>query len=197
MLQRLLQRFWIVLPLLLVFVVGMLVQRHLSAPVHGRVTSSGKQSVVTAQKASMAKEPPASASNEYFTLTLPAGFTSQSSTIPPGLLYAQTFLKPSIEGTLIVSVGISDLPREDLSANTSYTSRVQQPERYQSSTIVIGDAVIHTMNDTKSDAIAAFWVHGPRLATISVTTGLDNPNKVNDVTQIKTLRQILDAWQWL
>lgn len=139
--------------------------------------------------------PPATAeNNRYYELDLPPGYTPQATTQPTGLLLAQTILKPGPAGTLIITIGVSDLPAGGLNANSSYALRVHTPDTYSLSQLK--GTTVFTRTDGVNGEVVAFWVHGDRLATISVTDGVSNAGGGDTVVDRATLQTIIESWHW-
>lgn len=129
-------------------------------------------------------------------MALPIGYRQQSaSQDTPGLLYQQTIIKSSMSGSLVIAIAISS-NASGLSENTAYNLRLRDPVRYKMTTQVIKGESVITANDTQFEAVAAFWVHADKLATISISSGLQNPATDNNTEEIKVERTLLAAWQW-
>jgi hypothetical protein len=149
----------------------------------------------TGSRPSASEAPPATAEgNHYYELDLPPGYTAQAATQPAGLLLAQTILKPGPAGTLIITIGVSDLPAGGLSANSSYALRVHAPNTYSLSQLK--GTTVFTRTDGVNGEVVAFWVHGARLATISVTDGVSNAGGGDTVVDRAVLQTIIASWHW-
>ncbi len=178
----------------ILIVAGIAFERIISAPSHGRITTSSSRFKPSSSKPTAA--PASDIQTEYFKLALPAGYKQQAgSHAVPGLLYQQTIIKSSMSGSLVISIAISSLG-SGLNENTSYRLRIQDTARYKLATQAVqGDKVTIT-NDSQSASLVAFWPHGDKLATIGVSSGLQNPAVDNNVDEIKALQPLLAAWQW-
>jgi hypothetical protein len=88
------------------------------------------------------------------------------------------------------------MPEGGLAGDSSFRLREKDTGRYQLSSQAAGSDIIHIANDKQSAAVVAFWPHGGYLATISVSSGVDNPSSDDNATQIKALQPLLKAWQW-
>ncbi len=189
------RRCWFsLLTLFILIASGIAFGRIISAPSHGRITTSSSKFKASSPKPTTT--PASDIQTEYFQITLPAGYKQQArSQTVPGLLYQQTIIKPSMSGSLVISIAISSLGG-GLSENTSYRLRTQDATRYKLATQVVqGDPVTIT-NDSQSASVVAFWPHGDKLATISITSGLQNPTTDNNASEINALQPLLAAWQW-
>jgi len=185
--------FGVCLALLLVIIVAVKI---VSAPSHGHTTTSNLKLKTTHARAP-APAPASTVQNAYYRLDLPVGYVNQStSTTTQGLLYQQNLVKASTLGSLIIAIGISQLPPGGLSEDSSYKLRSQQPDRYQITSESIGGSNVQLANDSQTAAVAAFWVHGDKLATISVTTGLGNPSSDDNATQVRAIKTLLQGWHW-
>jgi hypothetical protein len=135
--------------------------------------------------------------NSYFSLTLPAGFSVQAGNqTAPGLLYNQTLVQTSLDGTLLVSISVKDLPAGGLTADSSYQLRSQQPAQYVLSNKTINGESVTIAAASQSDGVVAFWPHASYLATISATTGLNNADASNVPQEEAALLSLLNSWQW-
>lgn len=189
------RRYWFSLWMFSILIVaGIAFERIISAPSHGRITTSSSRFKPSSSKPTAA--PASDIQTEYFKLALPAGYKQQAgSHAVPGLLYQQTIIKSSMSGSLVISIAISSLG-SGLNENTSYRLRIQDTARYKLATQAVqGDKVTIT-NDSQSASLVAFWPHGDKLATIGVSSGLQNPAVDNNVDEIKALQPLLAAWQW-
>jgi hypothetical protein len=128
----------------------------------------------------------------YFQLPLPAGYEAQAASQSGPLLYQQTLIKPSDEGSLIIVIAVLS---QALTTNSSYTSEIQQPARYHFTSKSVDGDTVEIADDTQSGGIVAFWPHGSYLATIGISSGIDNPGG-DDSDELTALRPLLAAWQW-
>jgi hypothetical protein len=182
--------------LLLVIIISKL----LTAPVQGHkiaVDHAIKQSQSTTPK----PVPASILQNQYFRLQLPIGYSPQTNTapLPTGILLTQTILKTSTNGTEIITVSVTGLPTGGLANNSSYQLRVQSPQIYKITTQTIaGDTLsLSKRIDGQSGEVVAFWPHGAWLATVSLTTGLDdNSSDSQQTANLTDLQTLLANWQW-
>lgn len=189
------RRYWLSLLVLFILIAsGIAFGRMISAPSHGRITTSSSKFKVSSSKPTTA--PASDIQTEYFRLALPAGYKQQAgSQTVPGLLYQQTIIKPSMTGSLVFSIAISSLGG-GLSENSSYRLRTQDATRYELTTQAVQGDTVTITNDSQSASVVAFWPHGDKLATIGVSSGLQNPAADNNANEIKALQPLLAAWQW-
>lgn len=185
---------WLMLTVVVLAVVGF--GHVISAPSQGHeVTVDTKLSPTLSQPAA-APTPASNLSSTYFTLALPVGYKAQAPQTVAGLLYEQTVIKASSFGSIVISISIEAMPDGGLAGDTSYNSRVQQPDRYTLTTKnIAGDNVV-IANDAQSAAVVAFWPHAGYLATIAASSGLDNPDSGNNADEVAALTTLLNAWQW-
>jgi len=188
-------RSWLVLVVLLLAAVIAMV-RFLSAPSQGHITSVHDQ-LTKAQTTPKQKLAPATTiSNDYFSLPLPPGYVQQGASVPPGLLFAQTVTKSGALGSLIIGIAVKPMPDGGLSGDSSFQLRQQQTARYALSTQQIDGDTLHIANDKTSAAVVAFWPHSKYLATLSISSGLDNPSSDDNADELAALQPLLAAWQW-
>ncbi|MDB5170327.1 MAG: hypothetical protein JWO35_21 [Candidatus Saccharibacteria bacterium] len=183
--------------LLVVVGAGIMAVRAVSAPSHGRITTSSSSKLkISSPKQAIPVAPASEVQTPYFQLALPVGYKQQSSSqTVPGLLYQQTIIKASSAGSLIIAIAITPLG-SGLNDNSAYRLRTQDTARYKLTTQTVQGESIVIANDAGSSAVVAFWVHGDKLATISVTTGLQNPAANDNADELKALQPLLAAWQW-
>lgn len=190
------RRFWVILSICaLILITCAIFVRVISAPSHGQITDSLP---ATLKISGPKQKPPAPASEiqtPYFNLALPVGYRQQASQTVSGLLYQQTIIKSSTSGSLVIAIGLSSLGA-GLSDNSAYRLRTQDLGRYKiTNQSVRGESVV-IANDAQTAAVVAFWVHGDRLATISVSSGLQDPAANDNIDEIKALQPLLEAWHW-
>jgi hypothetical protein len=179
-------------------ILGVIIIHDLTAPVHGTIihTTAGLKVIKASQTPIVA--PDVTSKNSYFSLTLPAGFTPQAnSATPAGLLFYEMSLKHSLDGTLIVSITVKNLPPGGVSGDSSFETRVVQPTQYQASSISVAGDMIAVSSATVNDGVVAFWPHKSYEATISVTTGLGDGGSGSQSDELATIKQIIAGWEWL
>lgn len=167
-----------------------------SAPVTGTqvVAEKGLQTKKVAAKSPAGQT---AVSGEYFNLNLPAGFRAQAnSQSTPGLLQQKTLIKPGDFGSTVVNIGVKNLPEGGLQGDSSYALRVNKPNQYSLTSINAQGQTVPVAVDSQSAATVGFWVHGPYLATISVSSGLGNPSPETTQEQLKVLQTVISGWQW-
>ena len=184
-------RWLLVLTVVSLLIVG--VVRHVSAPVHGRNVAVDVK--LQPKRQTTATPPATTVQADYFQLDLPTGYKPQAAQTVPGLLYAQTLVKPSTMGSLLINIGIKNLPEGGLSGDSSYRLR-EQSARYRLSSQTVHGETVQIANDAESAAVVAFWPHGGYLATISISSGLGNPAADDNATELAALQPLLKAWQW-
>lgn len=167
-----------------------------SAPVHGRPSHSVYKFVNKSKPKGTPIIPASEIQTAYFDLPLPAGYRQQSVNSVPNLLYSQTVVKTSLSGSIIINIGLKQLPNGGLEGDTNYRLRMEQSGHYKlENQNIKGDRVV-TANDNQSAAVAVFWPHGNYLATISASSGLDNPVSDGNAQELAALWPLLQAWQW-
>ncbi len=164
-------------------------QEKVSLPMHAK----------TAAHPATSQAPASDLDNSYFSLALPAGFVPQSSQSPSaGLLYSQTIIKPGAGGSLIISIGISNLPAGGLKESSSYRLRAQQTQTYKltEQTINGANVTVAARNDGAGGEVVAFLPHGSYLATIGITSGVQAVGGGDTAGNQAVLSQLLQLWQW-
>jgi hypothetical protein len=192
---RLPKRRWLLVGLLVIGIY--IVSRILSSPAEGH-QEAVDQKLIPAQPTTAPAPAASTLNNQYFTLRLPVGYSLQaSSTTTPGLLFNQTILKASNEGSLIINVGLSTLDG-GLSENSSYRLRAENPQTYGLSSQLIGGSTvtISTRLDGSDGEVVAFWPHGNYLATVSVTDGTGDTPGGDTAGDQTVLMSLLKGWQW-
>ncbi len=184
------------LVLLTMLSLAIIAARVVSAPSHGKTTTSSSSLKLAKPKSSQPDSAASDVQTAYFNLALPPGYRQQSSgRATPGLLYQQTVINRSTTGSLIIAIAISSLGG-GLSENTGYNLRQQNPTRYKITNQNVHGELVVIVNDAQFAAVTAFWVHRDKLATISVSSGLQNPATDDNAEEIKALQPLLAAWQW-
>lgn len=171
--------------------------RQISAPVEGTavVTDASKQLNQSNKKL----KTPAAADikTDYYSLALPAGYRTQStSSSTPGLLYQQTLIKPSTTGSVVISIAVKVLPEGGLAGDSSYQLRAKTPARYVMTSQTVNGQSVTLASDAQAGAVTAFMTSGGRMATISASSGVSNPANDNNDTQKRALQPVLEAWRW-
>ncbi len=183
--------------LLLIFIVALSVielVRLISAPVHGHTTHSN-QKLPSIHKSVPAPTPASQFQSPFYTLDLPIGYRVQpGSDAVPGLLYQQNIIKQSTTGSLIVAIAVAQ--GSDLSNNSSYRLRSENPAQYIMTTRTIAGETVQIANDKKSAAVVAFWTHGNKLVTIGVSSGTESPVEDGNIDELAALQPVLTGWQW-
>lgn len=181
----------------LVFLVVMVViiAKIIAAPAHGHQIPVDRQARVTPKKSAPVL-PASEIPTSYFRLALPAGYKPQTAETVPGLLYSQTLTKPSLGGTMVVSIAVKTMPEGGLDGEPSYRLRQSKPTQYRQSTQSVQGGSATVFNDAESASVVAFMPHGSYLATVSVTLGISNPSSDDNSDELKVLQPILAAWQW-
>jgi hypothetical protein len=179
--------------LVVLIIIGTVVHT-LTAPVHGHLitpTISAKPShaAATAPQASENL-----ATNPYVALQLPSGFVTEAGNTAPGMLFSQTILRRSIDGSFILNIAIRSLPVGGITADSSYQLRLSQPQNYAPSSLASSGDTISVMTGTANDGVVAFWPHHSLEATLSVTSGLGDGEQADELA---TLKQVIASWQWL
>ncbi len=188
------RKYWLII-IVLLGVIGVFAHT-VSAPVKGHIIPIDVK-LKHSNKVAPAHLPATSVQSSYYNLDLPAGYRVQdSSTSVPGLLYQQTLIKPSLGGSLIISIAVKAIPEGGLAGDSSYQGRVNQGNRYQMRSQSISGDTLTVANDTQSASIVAFWPHGAYLATIGISSGLDNPATNDNIDEITILQPLLKDWQW-
>lgn len=186
-----------ILALAMLFVLGAVwgLSRWLSSPAEG---STGQVSRLqpTAAKVQPTDAPDVAKvdTNPYYSLAVPAEFQVQAQqSTTPGLLHSQNIIKRGSMGSLLIAIAVKTMPEGDLGADPGYRLRANDPDRYAKTMLSHG---VVLMNDRDQAAIAAFWPHGDRMATISVSSGIDNPAMDENRDAVEALQTLLKGWQW-
>jgi hypothetical protein len=187
------RRWWLLVGTLLVLVVLVHI---VTAPVSGRIVPVDTKPTKPLKQATKNMSTQ-TLTSPYFSLVLPAGFKLQASgQLPPGLLYQQNIIKPSAFGSIIVSISLKTMPEGGLASDSSYNLRVQQPVRYQLSRQTMDGDIVSIANDSQQASVVAFWPHANKLATISLSSGLNNPASDDNKSIVSALRTLISSWQW-
>ncbi len=189
----------------LILAVIVVISHFIDRPVHGRALSHLNVSMLTSKAATAVTSnavttkptPPGTLSNGYFTLSLPAGYVSQTNNqAPAGMLYAQNVIATSTDGSLLIAIGLKQMPAGGLSADSSYALRSKQPTNYKVTSQTVNAETVQVSSGVQDDGVVAFWAHGSYLATISVTTGLAGTGASNVPSEQQALNGLLSGWQW-
>lgn len=168
-----------------------------SAPVQGHNTAVDVPIHKTTSK-SAATAPATTPQTSYYRLSLPPGFHVQAaSQSVDGLLSSQLLTKPGALGSLIINIAIKPLPDGGLDNDSSYRLRELQTSRYSLTSESHAGDTVHISNDQQSAAVVAFWPHGSYLATIGISSSIDNPATDDNADEIATLHTLLANWTWL
>ncbi|MDB5176267.1 MAG: hypothetical protein JWM81_1125 [Candidatus Saccharibacteria bacterium] len=198
--QKLLRRKSVIL-LFLAAVVGLAVYATitvLSAPAQGTTIHSGSTAAAAKQSIAVIPKQEATPDNQYFSLTLPAGYHVQENSVitTASTLYTLNLTKPGAMGTLLVAISIKPLPPGGITEDTSYAMRSSQPEKYMLSTATIAGRPAPISSDRQSGAVTAFFSSDRYLATVSMSSGLGNPGTEEQRQIIAALTGLLALWQW-
>jgi hypothetical protein len=173
------------------------VSRILSAPAHGKLVPVEQSQAKALVKPKPKVAPASSDEQQYFSLSLPAGYVAQSGQQPGGnLLFSQTILKAGSFGSTVIAIGIQNVPDGGLDADPSYHLRTTQPERFTLTKATFDGEPVTIANDLQSASVVAFWAHGTHFATISTTQGIGNPATNSNADIIKVLETLLSGWSW-
>jgi hypothetical protein len=173
------------------------ISRVLSAPEHGKTIAIEPSTVKALVKPQPKITPASTDEQQYFSLNLPAGFVQQGSQRPGGnVLFAQTIIKTGSFGSMLINIGIQNVPDGGLDADPSYHLRTTQTDRFTISHTTFDGESVAIANDQQSAVVVAFWVHGSHFATISTSQGIGNPATDDNTEVIKVLNQLLSAWSW-
>jgi hypothetical protein len=172
--------------------------RIVSAPVTGHTT---KIDVSLAKKQPTSSPridtQPSAVTNTYYTLNLPVGYHVQTgASTPVGVLSNQVITKPGALGSLIINIAVKALPDGGLENDSSYRLRLLQTDRFSTTSQTYRGETVHVSNDSQSAAVAAFWPHHGYLATIGISSSLDNPAADDNAEELSALKVLLDAWRW-
>lgn len=175
-----------------------IVIRIVSAPVTGHntkvdVSLSKKKSPSTHQ----VDTSPSTVANSYYKLDLPVGYHVQANgQTPEGILSNQIVTKPGALGSLIINIAVKTLPEGGIDNDSSYRLRTQRTDQYSMESQTYAGQVVKVSNDKQSAAVAAFWVHGGYMATIGISSSLDNPGADDNADELSALKVVLSSWQW-
>lgn len=180
---------------ILLTIVGWYTVSQLLAPAHGQINN---HPTIKKPKIVENTSPPVQPiNNRYYKLLLPTGYSPVSnSSVPANLLYAQTIIKPTAGGSLVINIAITALEAGGLDQNTSYHLRQTQSARYLITSRNVGSDSVQIANDKQSASVVAFWPHANYLAIISASSGIDNPVTNDNSDEINALLPIFQGWQW-
>lgn len=139
--------------------------------------------------------PAQSIENSYFAVQLPAGYVAQQPQQTADLLYTQTIIRASQTGSQVVALRLTQLPAGGMTADSSYTLRIQQADRYERTSYAKQPAIV-LFSDKETGAVVAFWERQNVLATISVTNGIQNATPDARQKIDSTLDAVVAGWQW-
>lgn len=185
---------------LVVFLIGVggYLYNLISSPVEGKVVPAQiNKSKMKKTTASPEAKPEVALSSDIFDLKVPPGYTVQQSSgqISAGLLYQRSLIKSSAFGSIVIAIAIKPLPEGGLSADSSYTSRQQQPEHYRFSDVEVRGETLKIATEIASGSTVVFWPYGGHLATIGTSSAISNPT--SDTTEImRAIKPLLEAWRW-
>ena len=183
---------YIVTFIVVIFTITIIGFRYLSRPVYGRAFQS---------KVSLSNNKPVikkaivdqSFQTSYYNLAIPSGFMVQANSAKPinNLLESTTLINSDPNSPMIIQIGIYN-DAGIISSNSPYMIRINNPNQYINQKI---GSVDLTYSNT-SDGVVCFWQHGNYLATLSVTTGLQQT--ANDFLQNEILvaKNLIYNWQW-
>lgn len=176
-----------------VIIVVTIAIRLISSPAHGHQVAVDKK--YQPKKIVTVVVPASTISNNYFKLDLPVGYKQQPAQAATGILFAETIIKPSTEGSLIIAIGIQNLPEGGVVNDPSYHARQLNTARYTFSTKTLHGETVNIASDMQGSSTAAFWPHGGYLASIGVSSGFASSGGDNS-DQLRALETLLNAWQW-
>jgi hypothetical protein len=139
---------------------------------------------------------PVDISNQWFSASLPAGFTIKSQQTTPQTLaseYSVDSLTSGTEVELAISYGVMTGGLENVSG---YQLRATQTNNYAPYTMPgapAGSVAFRDLHDPYSSAaIVLFWPHNGSCVTVALTGGLGSSlNQLDTVFQ-----QLLASWSW-
>ncbi len=182
---------------LLVVVALSLVIRGFAAPVAGRRISVDRTVAQPKPHASV-QTPASTLDNAFFILQLPVGYALQTSQMNSGgMLYTATIIHPSIDGSRIIGISVSQLPAGGLGESSFYRARVLAPQTYIMTPLKTPNEsiMVATRIDHEAGEAVAFWPHGSLLATLSVSTG-EASSEADQASNEVSLQALLRHWQW-
>jgi len=136
--------------------------------------------------------------NSYYQLNLPAGYTAQTpNTNVQGLLVSQLVTKPGSLGSLLINIAVKNTPEGGWQNDSSYRLRQQNPAEFSLSSQTVGADKVVVGRDNQTASLVVFWPHDGYLATIGISSSIDNPSSDEITEENSTLNVILGAWQWL
>ena len=186
----------VVSTVLLVIVTTVLIGK-LAAPASGHRVAVDR-SIAQPKPHATVQAPASTLDTTYFSLKLPLGYLLQSSQSGgAGMLYTATIIHPSIDGSRIIGISISQLPAGGLSESSAYRARTLAPQTYAVMPLkVSGESInLATRLDHEAGEVVAFWPHATILATLSISTGMA-ASESDQVSNEASLRTLLKNWQW-
>ncbi len=188
--MRVVKRILLVVLILSVFGSIFLFLRQFSSPIIGKPYLVKQTASVISGSKIKSNTSPVDYSNDYFSFELPPSFSYQSGSSQRigNLILTRSYtrLNPT---PLIVQIGLYSY-NGSLSENTSYNLRKNNPDYIIQN--YDGDFISYS---NKYDGVVCFLTSSNYLATVSVTTGLQQSgNYLND--EINLSKQIITSWQW-
>jgi hypothetical protein len=181
---------------LLVIVAGVIIGKsfvsRLNQPTSGTITTSTPHSGQAEYNVNLTPKPKV---GKYASFNYPAGMTlKNSATIAtPGVEELVFTARDTTAWLLAIDVS---MPRGGLLISDSgYADRLNSPSLYQESQVTINGQSVIIMTDKSAASFSkvAYLMHGPFLATVSLTG-----NDATGTTPLQTtLNMVLSSWIWL
>lgn len=182
---------YVLVSIVLIFIVTYIGFIFLSKPTYGK-SFVGSLKPIKANSQITSRNINQPVQSNYFNLTVPSGFVVQKNMVQlsGNLLEVKTLTSLNQNSPIIIQIGIYN-DSGSITTNSSYNLRINNPNQYIDQKI---NGVDLTYSNS-ADGVVCFWQHANNLATISVTTGLQQTtNFINN--EISIAKSIIYSWQW-
>lgn len=134
--------------------------------------------------------------NKYFSLSLPTGFILQNNSgNSASLLFYGNYLDNNLNNTLILTIGLSELPSTGIDGDSSFELRKNNPTTYAIENISSNGGDDWLSYGKSSDGVVCFMVNNNYLATVSLKSGFDQSTQYVN-SEISLMKSIINNWQW-
>jgi len=180
---------------LLIIVAAFLFINQLNQPVHG-TTNVGQGTVDNQNNISFSVSlTPKLQTTKYASYNYPSGLNLNTTTqiSPPSVATLEYNAKDVQSWTL--TVDITNNPTGNLSNNSAFMVRTEEPNEYHQSKITLNGQPVILMTDITVPGFSelAFLIHGNLLATVSLMG-----DDANGIQPLQTaFNMVLNSWHWL
>jgi hypothetical protein len=163
--------------------------------IHGLIEPVTTTNITATASAAPALSPPIKVTGTYANFSYPSSLKQMQGMQGPegNELAVYNFGKSDIEFWHL-AISINQLNQPNLTADSGYLLRENEPSRYQATTIVNGKNTFTIMTDTQAGGFSkvAFSLDGDKSADISLIG--DDPS--GSAALSDAFRQVLQTWQW-